>query len=65
MLQDPEKPFVEWTENIKAKNIDTARTKCEAIASRDPLIDVLTSRKRPKVLIEMVITNLFAGLKQR
>ena len=48
MLQDPEKPFVEWTENIKAKNIDTARTKCEAIASRDPLIDVFNVTQATK-----------------
>jgi hypothetical protein len=41
MLQDPEKSFVEWTDRVTAKNMDTARGKCEAIVANDPLIDVL------------------------
>ncbi len=40
MLQDPEKPFVEWTEPVRAKNLDGAKIKCEAIAAQDPLLEV-------------------------
>jgi hypothetical protein len=40
MLQDPDKPTVDWEEIVTAKNIDTARSKCEAIVVNDPLVEV-------------------------
>ena len=41
MLQDPERSFEEWSETIKAPNLDTARGKCELIASRVQLTEVI------------------------
>jgi hypothetical protein len=50
MLQDPEKPFEEWEEDVWASSLDAARGKCELIAAEDPLIDLLNvtqARKTP------------------
>jgi hypothetical protein len=50
MLQDPEKPFVEWTEPVRANNLAGAKIKCEAIAAQDPLIEVANVTQATKTL---------------
>jgi hypothetical protein len=50
MLQDPEQPASEWTLPVTAPNLATARERCELIARRSPLIDVINvtqSGKKP------------------
>lgn len=48
MLQDPENPSVEWQEIVKAKTLGSAQAKCEAIAARDVLVDVLNVTQATK-----------------
>ena len=50
MLQDPEKPYEEWEDEVWAENLDTARSKCEYLASKVALTEVINltqSTKRP------------------
>ena len=50
MLQDPENPFEEWESDVWASSLDSARVKCEMIATSDPLmtvINVTQARKTP------------------
>jgi|GEM_PF-4513062 len=42
MLQDPEKPFEEWEQEVRAQTIDEAKAKCQAIADGQTLTDLLT-----------------------
>lgn len=41
MLQDPDKKHEEWEEVVFAPNLDTARSKCECLASELELTEVV------------------------
>ncbi len=41
-LIDPDNPFEEWAKEIRASDLNTARLKCEAIAAKEPLTEVLS-----------------------
>ncbi len=50
MLQDPEQPFEEWEDEVWAASLDAAQTKCEYIAERAGLTEVINvtqTTKRP------------------
>ena len=41
MLQDPDNPYEEWEETVRASNLATAQSKCELIASQFSLTEVI------------------------
>jgi hypothetical protein len=41
MLTDPENPFEEWADNVRAKNLPEARRKCELMAGDRGLTEVV------------------------
>ncbi len=41
MLQDPDNPYEEWEETVRAPNLATAQLKCELIASQFSLTEVI------------------------
>lgn len=41
MLTDPENPYEEWEKDVWESNFDTARSRCEYIASQIELTEVI------------------------
>lgn len=41
-LLDPDNPFEEWEAEIRASDLNTAQSMCEAIAEIEPLTEVLS-----------------------
>jgi outer membrane protein assembly factor BamD (BamD/ComL family) len=41
-LFDPENDYEEWAKELRAKNLGEAKAKCEAIANREPLTELLS-----------------------
>lgn len=50
MLTDPENPHEEWEFSVWASNFDTARSKCEYIASEVELTEVINVTQESKKL---------------
>ena len=48
MLQDPEKPFEEWSYEIGATNLKTAWSQCKYIADSAGLTEVLNVSQKSK-----------------
>jgi hypothetical protein len=42
MLTDPENPFEEWEFEVRAANLNAARSQCEAIAASQQLTEVFS-----------------------
>jgi hypothetical protein len=62
MLQDPANPFVEWTADIRAININAARQQCELIVESNLLTEVLTATQQIKTIgkdskYKFILTN--------
>ena len=48
MLIDPEKPNEEWEAEVKALNLDSARSKCERLIPPDQPVELLNVTQRTK-----------------
>jgi hypothetical protein len=48
MLIDPEKPNEEWEAEVKAPNLDSARSKCERLIPPDQVVELLNVTQRTK-----------------
>ena len=48
MLQDPEKPFEEWEQDVWAVNLDVAWSECELIAKNAELTEVINVTQATK-----------------
>jgi hypothetical protein len=49
MLQDPDNPYEEWEETIRAVSLKVAQSRCELIASQFPLTEVINVTQTTKI----------------
>jgi hypothetical protein len=48
MLQDPDNPYEEWEETVRASTFAAAQSRCELIASQFPLTQIINVTQTTK-----------------